>query len=319
MLKDKLQIILITYNRRKYLARTFEQIFAENSPVRDFDITVLDNCSTDGTRELIEKYCKKFPNLQNIRHKRNIGGNANICRALEIASKEYVWVLCDDDSYDWHNWPEMEQAVLSDLYDAVMVRTTDLYGTREKAKIFRQCTFLPSAIYKTKNIVEGLCANAYGNISNIFPHLALVAHIININGNFYLPKEDIIKKATADITDFDILKKKGYDCYIPEIVQNMYWAVGYINSTTLIRDKKIRAYIVNNTGNHGFCSFIYAFFRHNIKRYNNSLYNICTVFCSLNFSQRIKFVFIVILLNIVYFPYRLKKSIGINKSSGTKF
>ena len=57
-LKDKLDIVLITYNRKNCLQKTFEQIFAENSPIKDFDITILNNASTDGTSEFIEKYCK---------------------------------------------------------------------------------------------------------------------------------------------------------------------------------------------------------------------------------------------------------------------
>ena len=40
MLKNKIQIFLITYNRLNYLKRTFEQILADNSPINDTTITV---------------------------------------------------------------------------------------------------------------------------------------------------------------------------------------------------------------------------------------------------------------------------------------
>lgn len=39
-IKENLQIILITYNRKNYLQRTFDQIFADNSPIKGFDITI---------------------------------------------------------------------------------------------------------------------------------------------------------------------------------------------------------------------------------------------------------------------------------------
>ena len=113
-MKDKLQIVLITYNRKKYLQRTFDQIFAKDSPIKDYDITILDNASTDGTSELIKEYKLKFPNINHIRHNINIGGNANICRAFELgvtSGKEYVWVLCDDDKYDFSNWHEVEREI----------------------------------------------------------------------------------------------------------------------------------------------------------------------------------------------------------------
>ena len=121
-LNNKLDIVLITYNRKEFLEETFGQIFAQDSPIKDFDITILDNHSTDGTSEFIQEYCLKHPNIKHIRNKVNIGGNANIAKALvEIPTKEYVWVLCDNDSYDWSAWNEIEQAV-KDNYDVIMTR-----------------------------------------------------------------------------------------------------------------------------------------------------------------------------------------------------
>ena len=55
-MKEKLDIVIITYNRKDFLKKTFEQILAENSPIKDFDITILNNASDDGTSELVEEY-----------------------------------------------------------------------------------------------------------------------------------------------------------------------------------------------------------------------------------------------------------------------
>ena len=107
MLKDKLEIILVTYNRKPYLEDTLNQLFCDESPIKDCNFTILDNCSTDGSSELIQEYSKKYNNIKHIRHNKNIGGNANITRAIEIATKKYFWVLCDDDKYDWTNWKEI--------------------------------------------------------------------------------------------------------------------------------------------------------------------------------------------------------------------
>ena len=59
-IKDKLQIYLITYNRKIQLEHTLKQILAKDSPIRNFDITILDNASTDGASELIDEYCQNF-------------------------------------------------------------------------------------------------------------------------------------------------------------------------------------------------------------------------------------------------------------------
>ena len=41
-LKEKLQIILITYNRKNTLKTTLDEILSENSPIKDLPITILD-------------------------------------------------------------------------------------------------------------------------------------------------------------------------------------------------------------------------------------------------------------------------------------
>ena len=99
-LHDRLEIILITYNRKNKLDETLKSLLAEDSPVRNCSLTLLNNASTDGTDELIEDYVSRHPNVTHIRRKRNAGADANTCLAYELASKEYLWVLCDDDKYD---------------------------------------------------------------------------------------------------------------------------------------------------------------------------------------------------------------------------
>ena len=94
-LEDKLQIILVSYNRCKKLRKTLAKILGHDSPIRNCSITILDNKSTDGTSEFIEFLCKKHQNIVHVIHNRNIGGNANIARAFEIASMQYLWILCD--------------------------------------------------------------------------------------------------------------------------------------------------------------------------------------------------------------------------------
>ena len=100
LLKEQLEILLPTYNRKKHLLRTLTQLTAPESPVRSCSLTVLDNASTDGSSELIEEFAAKIPTIKHIRHAKNIGGNANIARAFEMARAEYVWVLCADEADD---------------------------------------------------------------------------------------------------------------------------------------------------------------------------------------------------------------------------
>ncbi len=244
MIKDKLQIFIITYNREFYLKRTFEQIFAQNSPIKDFDITILDNKSTDGTYKLIEEYRKKFPNIKCMIHNRNIGGNANIARAFELASKKYVWVLCDDDFYNWDNWSEVEKAVNED-YDAVVTALYNITNKNNISDVIFQLVFLPAGIYKVSNINDNVMKNIYDNLQNIFPHLVLPIYLVNNNKKIYVLNKEIITEGYEYANSHEHIDKsdnsliRGYDKdELFAVTQNMNWHIGYVNTLTLMNDKK---------------------------------------------------------------------------------
>ena len=55
-ISDSLDIFLITYNRAKSLDKTLSQILSVESPIRDFEIQIIDNNSTDNTREIVAKW-----------------------------------------------------------------------------------------------------------------------------------------------------------------------------------------------------------------------------------------------------------------------
>ena len=57
-ISEQLDIFIITYNRAAKLESTFEQIFISSSPIRNFEIVVIDNNSTDDTALIVQKYQK---------------------------------------------------------------------------------------------------------------------------------------------------------------------------------------------------------------------------------------------------------------------
>ena len=299
---DELEIILITYNRAKFLKRTFEEIFDnEFSSIRNLDITILDNNSTDGTFELVREYQKRYPNMKYERNPRNIGGNANIAKAYTMATKKYIWVLCDDDTYDFEGFDQIEKAIEED-YDVIFVQKT----AKDFPSIYTKASFVPGCIYKVSNFTDTVICNMYDNISNMFPHLALIAKNINDNNKIFIPNKDFIHT---------FLGNSSYDCYIrgykdkeeiPQYRKNMFWGVGYFNSCALIKNKKIRKEILNNI-KMGYCKNLSQSIKNDLKLnylfYNNSLYNIFCLFYPLSFWQKIIFfkVLIFFVFNLLFY------------------
>lgn len=299
-LTDVLELILPTYNRSRHLERTLTQLTAANSPVKDCSLTILNNASTDGTDELVASFAAKFTNIKHIRHAKNIGGDGNIARAFELARKPYVWVVCDDDSFRWEAWPEIDDALRTGDYDILLTRKNDLKGTSNLGKIMRQLTFLPAGIYRTEQITSGVLMNMLSNIPNMFPHLAVACTVLNRKGRIFLPQGEIMDQCTFDTSvSGDLWNKKGSDAYSPEVLQNMFWTVGFLNSLQMIEDPKLRAYVINNLGRHGFFGYIMGAFRKNYTLCHRSRLNEAFVRSGLNFSQKVQFFFAMWLLRLI--------------------
>ena len=242
-LKDKLQINLITYNRKKNLKNTLDFLLDNESPIKNYDISILDNASTDGSSELIDEYCSKYPNLKHIRHNKNIGGNANICRAFEIANKEYVWTLCDDDEFDFSNWTEIENSILSGQYDMIFtINHLGIRGLKPKLPVVLfWASFVPGVIYKTKYIDETCIANMYGTIATWFPQGTLAIDIlVNNNGKYFVPTKNIVNRITIDEIDGKVFHRGQEICREHPDLSRMYWHVGYMKALKLVRDKKLK-------------------------------------------------------------------------------
>lgn len=250
MLKNKLQIYLITYNRKKKLQETLETILAEKSPIKDFDITILDNASTDDSSELIKDYCLKYQNIKHIRHEVNIGGNANICRAFEHSAtcgKDYAWILCDDDKFDFSNWSEVENHIKNDI-DLICVSDYAFPTQKEKeSKAYQifQMTFVPASIFKTKYITNTVLMNMYDAILTMFQQTCLTAHIINNNGTVEVLKRPIVHnglhfKDKVDTESLSFTRGTEDKKEILERRKQTFWILGFVNIVTLLKDKNLQ-------------------------------------------------------------------------------
>lgn len=90
---DKLCIAIPTYNRGRLVEAQVKRLLPQLVPgVR---IHIFDNASTDDTRELLAPFLGE--NVLLTTSSANVGMAGNICKAIEDAEAEWVWVLGDDD------------------------------------------------------------------------------------------------------------------------------------------------------------------------------------------------------------------------------
>jgi glycosyltransferase involved in cell wall biosynthesis len=91
----KVTIITPNYNHARYLPKRLDSVFGQT--FQDFELIILDNASTDRSREVIESYARD-PRVRTIFNEQNNGSTFKQWNlGLSHARSEYVWFAEADD------------------------------------------------------------------------------------------------------------------------------------------------------------------------------------------------------------------------------
>ncbi len=92
----QVSVIVPNYNHGKYLSERIESIL--NQTFEDFEVIILDDCSTDYSREVIEKY-RQHPKVSQIVFNVENSGNTfkQWNKGFELARGQYIWIAESDD------------------------------------------------------------------------------------------------------------------------------------------------------------------------------------------------------------------------------
>lgn len=91
-------VILPSYNHARFLPQRLDSILAQT--FCDFELIVLDDCSTDNSRSIIEEYARRFP-MKAVFNELNSGSPfIQWKRGAEMATGKYLWIAESDDYAD---------------------------------------------------------------------------------------------------------------------------------------------------------------------------------------------------------------------------
>ncbi|MBW4085636.1 glycosyltransferase family A protein [Paenibacillus sp. S150] len=99
----KVSVIITTYNRKNFLQQAVQSILRQDYPHKE--ITVIDDCSSDGTAELMSRSFGDDPRVIFMQNETNQGPGNNRRKALAAhGDGEYILFLDDDDYLIDHSY-----------------------------------------------------------------------------------------------------------------------------------------------------------------------------------------------------------------------
>lgn len=113
----KISVIIPVYNVEQYLERCLDSVCGQT--LEDIEIICINDCSTDNSLEILNKYAKEDNRIKiiNFKEKQNAAIARN--RGLEIAEGEYLGFVDSDDYIDLDFYEKLYRTAVKDCADIV--------------------------------------------------------------------------------------------------------------------------------------------------------------------------------------------------------
>ena len=172
----KLSVIIPAFNEENTISDIIERVLAVDLPK---EIIVVNDCSTDKTREILDTYAK-HPEVRVIHHETNKGKGAAIRTAQEAVAGDLVIIQDADLEYDPAEYPKLYKFFAEKNAHAV-------YGSR----------------YSGNEIMVDSFVHYYGNkLLTFFSNLLSNLHLTDMETCYKMIRADIFKNLPIECECF---------------------------------------------------------------------------------------------------------------------
>jgi glycosyltransferase involved in cell wall biosynthesis len=149
-----LSILIPVYNERTVVERSLAQVLATPLPENmERELVIVDDCSTDGTSDILKRLATYEPSIRLIRKPVNEGKGAAVRTAIEQATGDFCIVQDADLEYDPSEYHKLLKPLLDGHADAV-------FGSRYLAGVqTRALPFWHSMINKYLTLLSNMFSN----------------------------------------------------------------------------------------------------------------------------------------------------------------
>lgn len=257
----KVSVVVPNYNYSKFLIRRLYSILSQTEKI--YELIILDDKSTDDSRELIDKVynsLKQYVNIKKVYNEENSGTPfKQWAKGMSLASGDYIWIAEADDYCDKHMLNSLVGKVKEDseIYIAyVDTAFTDKNGNITLKSIKPEIDIMKTGHWDRDYVNNGL--NEIENFTFLNNTIANVSSCIIKNVDYTDVYDEIGKYRQAGDWVFYInVMAKGKVAYIDKIMN--YYRVHDAQVTTQMKKEKhlveiqeIYKYITNKFGTNKF-------------------------------------------------------------------
>ena len=146
----KISIIIPNYNHAKFLKKRIDSIL--NQKFTDFEVIILDDCSTDESKDIINSYKDERISLKLFNDKNSGSPFKQWKKGIEAAKHDYIWIAESDDWADLNFLYEAENILKTQQNISLYYSNSQLVAEDE--------TFFENSIKKyTEDLDEKLWNN----------------------------------------------------------------------------------------------------------------------------------------------------------------
>ena len=156
--KDKIYISIVCpcFNQELYIKDAVDSFLSQETEYR-FEIIIHDDASTDGTRDILLEYKKKYPSIIKLilqEENQYSQGKQIAPLGVEHADGEYI-ALCEGDDFWIDKHKLQKQIVKLEKNKDINICFTAAYGLYSNGKVKLWCNYIKDQIFKLDSIILG--------------------------------------------------------------------------------------------------------------------------------------------------------------------
>lgn len=219
MKTDLVSIITPVYNCEKLIGATIECVI--NQTYDNWEMILVDDCSTDNSKKIIEKYARKDNRIKYIRLEKNSGAAIARNKALELSCGRFIAYLDSDDLWKKE---KLEKQVSYMKKNNIAFSCTDYEKIKENGETLNKVIKIPKRV------------NYNLFLRNTIIQTVGVMVDVSITGKEVLVMPNIRRR--QDAATWCQLLKSGYDCY--EVPENLSYYRVVNNSLSSNKFKAVK-------------------------------------------------------------------------------